>query len=1756
MNVFLYDAADNLLGSFGYSTLTDGNTLSFDEQISSAGTYYLKVSGQAVGNYDLAVYSTWSSAGAHDGLRTYKHSFGSAHYLASGSYTRTHLEQNNAPLTDYYRFSANAGDTFTAAITGAFNAGWARVTLYDENFVSLGQIQTVYDGETKELSEAITKTGLYYLSVSGTSVGSYQLAITGAQTDGDSDNDGLNDAVEYFHHSNPYVKDTDGDGIEDGAELLNGGNPNAFAEYAHESVSNTKSAATQLPYFNQMLTAEYQGTSNTVHWFKFDKLAGEGITVATTAHLNNSSPIRVFLYSDANQLLADSSNFYDGNTVSFDEEIASAGTYYIKVTGAGVGSYDLSVNSTWSSAGAHDGLRTYKHSFGSAHYLASGSYTRTHLTKSNTPLTDYYRFSANAGDTFTAAITGAFNAGWARVTLYDENFVSLGQIQTVYDGETKLLNVTFNTDGDYYLGISGSAVGAYTLVATFNGIPTQTADSIDNTHVDRLLSLIADPIDISTGAHVLSRNVMHVQGALPLDMELNYSSFNPKNGNMGYGWNHSFNMKLEFQAGQTVALTWPTGRITHYSNPSSGRYQIVDGDAKDKFTTINGGYQLIDKNQVTYEFNANGQLISKTNKVGLALNYSYTSNQLTSVTEPLSGRYIDFTYDLSGRVSSITALDAGTVSFTYNGSNNLITITDALTHTESFTYDENHRLLTGTDALNVVYFSNTYDAQGRVIQQEDARTGNDAGNISYTNNADGSTTAVYTDRTGKSKTYIHDAQYRLISLTDELGNTSTYSYDSQGNKISETDNLGRTTRYYYDLENNLIQSVDTFGSTSTFAYDENSNLISLTNANSKSAQFTYTNNRLSSTTDALSQITQTQYNADGLVVATIKPNQSQTDYVISNGQTQSITDGTGNSVSLTYDNAGRVLTMTDAAGKVTTYTYDLKGQLLTQTDPLNHVTTFTYDAKGRKTSITNARGFTTSYSYDGNDKLITETNALNGVTKYTYDGEDRLLTIENALGHITTIFTYDSKGQMIGVTNALFDTTQYGYDAVGNKISETNAAGDTVAFGYDGLDRLITQIDTLNRNQLFSYDKLNNLLSQTDAKGNKTQFSYDASNRLLTTTDALNGTTTQSYSLNGQRASLTDANNNTLQYTYDAEGRLVRLTTMDNKYWQTVFNSRGAIKKLTNARGQVSQFTYDDALRLTSTIETTGNVSYEYDANGNRTKATTSQGQWLYTYDALDRLITHTDVYGNLIQYQYDAVNQLTRITYPDGKAVHYTYSQAGQLTKVTDWENRVTSYYYDTLGRLITTTHSNGLTTNYSYDKASQLTGKTTKNSGNDNIIDYSYTYDLAGMLTQETGFNSLKPAPVITNITYGLDNRALTANNLPVQYDFDGNMTSGWLNYGLSSFTYDSRNRLTSAGGINYQYNPDNHRIASIEGANTTRYIVNPATTLEQVLMETDQNGTVKAWNVYGIGLIGRQSATEGYHTYHYDYRGSTVALTRENASISNRYFYSPFGQKVQQWGSSTQPFAYNGRDGVMTDNNGLYYMRARFYNPSMRRFINRDVLLGNPISGQSLNRYAYVQGNPVMLVDPEGELGHIAAGAVIGGLFGGAMYAIQNHDKSGGEFWLGLLKSTSIGAASGATAAAVGPFVLGGVKGIAILKGAAIGGVSSMAGSAVDIALSIGLNPKKLEAEHLNKFGEDILVGMLAGGVFSKLLPAKSSMINSKKLAKGLGLKDLFKGNKELRKAFLGKNMRLGIFSESTTLILKNVLGIKGAMAHESK
>ncbi|RKZ52001.1 MAG: hypothetical protein DRQ99_32810 [Candidatus Parabeggiatoa sp. nov. 3] len=147
----------------------------------------------------------------------------------------------------------------------------------------------------------------------------------------------------------------------------------------------------------------------------------------------------------------------------------------------------------------------------------------------------------------------------------------------------------------------------------------------------------------------------------------------------------------------------------------------------------------------------------------------------------------------------------------------------------------------------------------------------------------------------------------------------------------------------------------------------------------------------------------------------------------------------------------------------------------------------------------------------------------------------------------------------------------------------------------------------------------------------------------------------------------------------------------------------------------------------------------------------------------------------------------------------------------------------------------------------------------------------------------------------------------------------------------------------------------------------------------------------------MIGQETGGE-YSSYHFDYRGSTKALTDETGQVLERFQYSPYGLLLSGEASTT-PFLFNGMYGVMTDSNGLYYMRARFYSPEMRRFVNQDILLGRITEGQTLNRYAYVTGQPVSFVDPFGlakYCGRCAIGAYDCLLYGGNLCDVQPNDN----------------------------------------------------------------------------------------------------------------------------------------------------------------
>jgi RHS repeat-associated protein len=279
--------------------------------------------------------------------------------------------------------------------------------------------------------------------------------------------------------------------------------------------------------------------------------------------------------------------------------------------------------------------------------------------------------------------------------------------------------------------------------------------------------------------------------------------------------------------------------------------------------------------------------------------------------------------------------------------------------------------------------------------------------------------------------------------------------------------------------------------------------------------------------------------------------------------------------------------------------------------------------------------------------------------------------------------------------------------------------------------------------------------------------------------------------------------------------------------------------------------------------------------------------------------------------------------------------------------------------------TRSNGTSMLRVYDTAGQLLQqKEIVIETGEVISQFDFEYDAVGNIIKEK--TTLEPdIDINLAMTYAEANRLATYDGSGIQLDADGNMTNGPLSGNMANFSFDSRNRLTNAGETVYHYDAENQRI----GVNQIQYVINSQPVLSQVLVRTKGNGEV-TYYVYGLGLIGEANAGN-YFSYHYDLRGSTIALTDEAGQVIERFQYSPYGMLLSG-DASTTPFLFNGKYGVMTDTSGLYYMRARFYSPEIRRFVNQDILLGSIDDGQTLNRYAYVTGQPISFIDPFGLFG----------------------------------------------------------------------------------------------------------------------------------------------------------------------------------------
>nr|WP_246329010.1 RHS repeat-associated core domain-containing protein [Brevibacillus halotolerans] len=1123
-------------------------------------------------------------------------------------------------------------------------------------------------------------------------------------------------------------------------------------------------------------------------------------------------------------------------------------------------------------------------------------------------------------------------------------------------------------------------------------------------------SCVDDPIHAGSGSQFIIHPTLKLYGAETWVFELHYNSMLLQQGVLGKAWTHNYEMHADMEhidQGE-ITIWWNTGRRNVFKQTGAENLLFRSADVDMMFYELRqfeNGFELFNRNtRETYYFKRNGQISKQTNALGQALTFVHdSSNRLVKMTDAITGRSLSLTYGQDGLLYSV--YDASrSVQFDYNESRRLSQFVDPNGTISELTYTEQGQIESLT-VDGILQYRNTYDYEGRVIAQTNAL--GLASTFTYdTESIPGSTITTFTDRLGATEVMIHDERMLLVEKQERDGSRVTYEYNDRGQMIAET--VGKeTTTYEYDPRGNLIQVVDPLENPTSYVYSEDDLLLSETNAEGGITSYTYDERgRLVSIARPDESHSEIGYNEHGQRVSYTDLNGVTSRYQYDDkGLLTAVYDGEGRVIQVGYDEIGRIASFQDGRGGKVRRTYDANDNIVQVIDPLGRKYSFAYDAFDQRIEETMPSGATTRYRYHVLGPMESVTDPLGQTTTYQYDAEGQLITVIQP-NEVEIHYERDQMGRIISITDPLGRTEKASYDENGRLIQIWDALGNKVQdVSYDAGGNLVSATDALGHTTLYGFNKLYQCTKKTNALGQTTTYAYDAVARLTEVMESDAAIYRQQYDKEGRLISYTDANENETTLQYDQSGLVVVEQNASGEATHFAYDERGWMHKRTNAKGQETNYRYDAAGQLIEQKDEVSTVRREYDTDGNLvTIQEEGAGAKHREYDLLGRVTACTDSYGNTIRYRYDENSQLTHLIYPDGKVVQYTYDVAGQLTEVKDWAGRRTTYTYDENGRLIKTVRPNGTIEQRSYDIAGQMVRLWDQNRQGVMLQKYRYVYNELGQIVQEeekqytydalkrlvsgewpggrvwysydkggnvTEIGTVEAAPKKA-MGYGKDNRLSHINEQPVEMDADGNLLTWKENEKNHTYAYDARNRLVRTGQAHYTYDAEFVRTSMTWKGKTTRYVVDQEEVFSRVLMELGEDGSPKAYYVYGQGLIGREDAQGNYLSYHMDMRGSTTMLSDWSGRITDRYSYGVYGELEQHEGTTSQPFCYNGRDGVMTDPNGLYYMRARYYHPGLKRFLNRDILPGDVTEGQTFNRFAYVNGDPVGFIDPLGLAG----------------------------------------------------------------------------------------------------------------------------------------------------------------------------------------
>jgi len=1106
-----------------------------------------------------------------------------------------------------------------------------------------------------------------------------------------------------------------------------------------------------------------------------------------------------------------------------------------------------------------------------------------------------------------------------------------GRVTKITDLAGKDIEYTYDLNGD--LVAVKNQIGEQTSYSYQAGHYLKTITLNDGTVVleniyspdDRLIKQIdgeGHEINIGINLDALTENVQDRNGNITV---LKYDP----NGNLiqkvepsGATWSYSYDANYN-----QTSVTNPLGHTTT---------RVFDAQSRMLSETDALG------NTRSYTYNEWGQVLSATAPGGAILSSTYdATGNLTHIVD-FSGRQKNFAYNTAGLIGSIANGVGATSTISYDSLGNPTTGIDALGNQSNLVFDSNGNLIQRTairtDSSNqqhTVVESYVYDDLNRVVQSTDGE-----GRAVYVEWNTWNKPTLFRDKRGIETTFEYDGNGLLIKINRPDGTTELFTYDAEFNRTSETDRRGHTTTYTYDDLNRLKTAIYADGTVRSYAYDSVGNLIAETDQLGRVTQYGYDAlNRRITVTDPLGGVTQMAYDEFNHLTEQVDASGRHTSYDFdpaghllqvmfpdlttnlltydAEGREISVTDARGNTTHTIYDLLGRAVQTIDESGAITQSVYDELGNRIREIDPLGSTTLFDFNNVGLLKKRTSATGAVELMTYDGNDNNITRADPNGRVTTNVYDVNDRLST-SSLPGGVTTTITYDANGNRASIADPLGQVTTFTYDVRDRETSRTDPIGKISQLLYDGVGNVTEEIDRLGRHKVHSYDALNRRIQEkwiTAGTVVRTRnFGFDLLGNLISESDGIS-----SYS-----------------YTYDNRDRVKTIDTLG-----TVGLPRLILTKSYDPEGNVTQVVDNLGLSLEALFDSRGYLAMKRWQGGDVTPLRTE-----FSYNSrgdLSNMLRFNAVTGG------DTIASTTRTIDADRRELTRKHS-TGDGTTVAEY-----AYGYNAGSELVSS-NDHGELTGYSYDNKGQLVS-----ADHSLIPDETFQYDANG---NRTG----------GDYVVGPNNRIIADDTFDYLYDDEGNIIrrTRRADGEYTVFSYDHSNALTSAirhamGGavistVDFVYDVRGRRMGKVvDGVASYSHYLD-----DHVWADFDSSQQITSRYMFGDridSILARNRLGEGAQLYLSDRLGSVMDRVSISGATTNTLQYRAFGGVASESGTGDR-YKFTGRE--LDSETGLYYYRARYYDPKLGRFMSEDPLR---FDAGDTNLYRYVGNGPGNGVDPSG-------------------------------------------------------------------------------------------------------------------------------------------------------------------------------------------